>query len=61
MEFAAAIAGLIVAISGCAIAIVRFWSLPDRIEKLENKVEGMDIRLARIEGHLFGGYAASGE
>ena len=55
------IAGLIVAISGVTIAIIRFWSLPDRLDKLESRVEGMDIRLARIEGHVFGSSAASDE
>ncbi len=62
IEFAAVIAGV-------AFAIVRFWNLPDRMDKLENKLEtelgdlketvqGLNTHLARIEGHLFGTAAA---
>ena len=51
----------IAVMSGIAFAIIRFWSLPDRLDKLESRVEGMDIRLARIEGHLFGSSAVSDE
>lgn len=37
-----------------AVPVIRFWSIPKRFDKLESKVEHMDLRLARIEGHLFG-------
>lgn len=54
IEFAAVIAGI-------AFAIVRFWNLPDRMDKLETElgdlketIQGLNTRLARIEGHLFG-------
>ncbi len=45
---------MIAALVGIGITVIRFWSIPERLDKLESKVENMDLRLARIEGHLFG-------
>ncbi len=48
----ASLIGIAVTVVTVIAMAVHFWRIPARMDALENKVDDMDTRLARIEGVL---------
>ena len=52
MEIIALIGGFLVTNAAIVVAIARFWSLPDRVNDLEENMGAVGERLANMEGSM---------